>query len=82
MKVTTSSSGKWHGLVVPIKKRSQGCNRMKRWHEGCNLLKWQVAWFGSTHEDKATSTSKGNPMGLVWSYPSSGNSMGAVWSCT
>ena len=36
MTVTTSSSGKWHGLVVPKEKRSQRRNIIKMRHERYN----------------------------------------------
>ena len=67
MKATISSSGKLHGLVMPMKKSSQVCNKMRPRHEGYNLLKWQVPWFGPAHEENFTSTWNGNPMGVVWS---------------
>ena len=61
-------------------KRVSRMEQMKHRHEGYNLQKWQVAWFGPAHEEKLTSTSNGTTMGVVWSYPSSGNSMALVWS--
>ena len=54
MKVTLSSSGKWHGLIVPMKKRSKGWNKMQRRHEGYNLLERQVAWFGPANQEKVS----------------------------
>ena len=54
MNATISSSGKWHGLVLLVEKRSQGWNNMKQQQEHYKLLRWQVASLGPTHEEKVS----------------------------